>query len=105
MWKLEYPKFDGSPLSFVAFQSQVEKLLDNLDEDEKVTQYKSCIVGPQKQEILKYIDNIQSYSVLKETMFRKYGDVNSLLPGELQKIYNLTDNPQTLKDTNSNINS
>ena len=105
MFKLEYPKFDGSPLSFVAFQNQIDKLLVNLDNGEKVTQYKNCIVGPQKTEIFKYIDHIEDYNTLKETMIRKYGDVNSLLPGELQKIHNLPDNPQSLKEENSNISS
>ena len=101
--KQSYPQFNSDPLGFHTFQHQMDILLQYLTDEEKVINYKKNLVGPKKEELLSYLSNITDYDTLKKAMQNKFGDVNQLLPSQIEILRNLPKTPHDEAKENENI--
>ena len=100
-----FPVFDGSPLSFLNWQHEIDCAMEHLEDPQKRSTYKKCISGVNKDFILTHLTNCTTYEKMKSAMFNMFGHVDSLLPKLISEMRDLPSTPSNSYDENKNINS
>ena len=99
-----FPVFDGSPLSFLNWQHEIDCAMEHLEDPQKRSTYKKCISGVNKDFILTHLTNCTTYDKMKSAMFNMFGHVDSLLPKLISEMRDLPSTPSNSFDENKNIN-
>ena len=81
----------------------MDKCLKFLTDEEKVINYKKNLIGPKREELLQHLINVTDYETLKKAMHNKFGDVNQLLPSQIDILRNLPRTPHDEAKENENI--
>ena len=103
--KPTFPQFNGDALQYHSFQREIDGHIGNLPVDQQITQYKRCIVGPDKESILSDLANLDSYKKVVQAMVRRYGSLDNLLRSQIEKINNLPKTPSNRHIENENIST
>ena len=64
-----------------------DRLLAHESEENKLSQIKKQIIGPDKQEILNYLNNSRTYAEAKEKLRIKFGTYSATITTEIAYLY------------------
>ena len=72
------------------------------DDNSKISNLKACIIGPEKDEILQLLTNINEYDEVKRVLEDRFGNLSVILPSRREKIRRLK-SPQIAREENINV--
>ena len=103
--KPKTPEFDPScPSRFLSFHFAFSEAFRYQDDRIKVESYKQAIVGPERKSVLRLLGGVQNdFNEVAKIMMKRFGDIDSLLPGERKKIENLPSYPSADREEEQNL--
>ena len=100
--KSKLPSFNCDPISFRSWISDIDDQLRFFDDNSKISNLKACITGPEKDEVLQLLTNINEYDEVKRVLEDRFGNLSVILPSRREKIRRLK-SPRTAREENMNV--
>lgn len=96
------PEFNGDQLGFRSFINLFDKAVTHFTPANKISALEKSMTGHRKQELISYMQNCATYEDRVKALEVVFGNVDSLIRGQIEKIRDLNI-PRTQAQENNNI--